>query len=569
MTAFQYDKEGFCKRRDKAWQVRRQWDPIYRAAYDYAMPYRRPSCDSKGDGRVDHLFDQTGVTSAFRGAGQMQQDLFPPGQVFFRLKPGPVTRLLAKSRAKARAATKAAANAQAAQMGHNGGPPIDDNDPEIVKFERQLDDVSDQITPFFLSGEFDNAMSELCLELYIGTGCMLVLQGDAQKPIRFVCLPVEEVALEPGPYGDVGGLFWKTKMSRRAIMEAFKKGTFSKQFQDAYKATPDEEIELHQDFVKDGDAGGWVMVVCCDDALDEPITVQKYKTQPFVASRFYRVPGEVMGRGPVLLALPTIKTLNKAMEITLKAAAIQMLGIWGYRPGGAFDPDTARLAPGEFWAMASTGGVMGADVQRLDPGGNVQLGNIILQELRTQVQISLHDESLPQGGGTPASASEIMARVARLKQNYVGAFGRMINEIVPVIIPRAIEILNAAGLITSQLAIDNLLVAIDVISPLAQALKADAHRTTVEAMQAVAALEGQQALARRFKIDEIMPMMIKDLGVKSKYVRDAIELTQYDAGQKQAVSQQQVQEAMLAQPDKFAEALSPNAGGAPQGATMQ
>jgi hypothetical protein len=68
-------------------------------------------------------------------------------------------------------------------------------------------------------------------------------------------------------------------------------------------------------------------------------------------ARYHRVPGEPYGRGPILLALPTIKTLNKAVELTLKAAAIQMLGIWGYRPGGSFNPDTVRLGPGEIWPM--------------------------------------------------------------------------------------------------------------------------------------------------------------------------------------------------------------------------
>jgi hypothetical protein len=54
----------------------------------------------------------------------------------------------------------------------------------------------------------------------------------------------------------------------------------------------------------------------------------------------------------VLFALPTIKTVNKAQELTLKAAAIQLLGIWGFRAGGTFNPDTVRLGPRRVLADA-------------------------------------------------------------------------------------------------------------------------------------------------------------------------------------------------------------------------
>jgi hypothetical protein len=543
------------RRADAAWLDRSVWSDIYQDAYRFTTPYRRPvngpNGSDKGSNRTDHLFDNTGVVSTFRGAGQMQQDLFPPGQEFFRLKPGPVTKLVAGKRG----------------MGDNGGPTLeeageganpgaDDQAPrDFAWFERQLDQVTAQIQPFFLSGEWDNAVSELCLDLYLGTGVMLILEGDRDNPIRFVCLPIDEVALEPGPYGDVAALFWKTKMTRRAIKAAFPKGVFPKQFDDDCEKNADEEVELRQDFTRT--PKGWRLIVTVEKS-ETPVTTQDYRTQPFVAARYFRVPGETMGRGPALLALPSIKTLNKVMELTLKAAAIQMLGIWGYRPGGTFNPDQARIAPGAWWPMQATGGVMGPDVTRLDTAaGRMDVANIVLQELRTQVQAALHDEHLPDGGATPKSATEIMARMARVKQNYVGAFGRMIHEVIPVVVRRAIEVLYKRGLLTVDIKIDQLLVAIDVMSPLAQALKADAHKTTVEAMQMVAALEGPQGVARRFKLDEIIPEMIKDLGVNSEYVRTVKELAEFD----QAASQQQqaatVMQAALNKPKDFKEALSP------------
>lgn len=551
------------RRRDHARADKAVWNGIYEEVWRYAVPFRKPVNSAgggdRGASRVDHLFDTTAIISTFRGAGRMQQDLFPPGQPFFRLKPGPVTKLVA-----------------AAPLGHNGGPPLESEAAEpspdaeagegsLDWFTRQLDNLSDQVQPFFQTGEWDNAISELCIDLFAGTGIMLPVAGDKARPLRFVTLPVDECAIEAGPYGDVSGLFWSTKMSRRAIQAAFPKGRFPKDFLDALAEdkAPDEEVVLNQDFVQA--PKGWRLIVSLEDS-EEPIVTERYKTQPFVCARYFRVPGESHGRGPAMLAIPTVKTLNRAQELMLKNYALQMLGIWGYRPGGTFNPDMVSKAPGAFWPMQATAGVLGPDVVRLDTGnGRADLSQIVIRELQAQVQAALHDDTLPDGGATPRSATEVMARMARIKQNYVGAFGRMVHEVIPVVIRRAIEILYKAGLVTVDLTIDQLLVSVDVISPLAQALKADAHKTTVEAMTVVAQLEGPQAVARRFKLDEIMPAMIRDLGVDSNLVRIATELADYDHQAQAAQEMAAVAQSAVQDPKGWTEAVNMAMPGAAPG----
>lgn len=534
------------RRRDRAWTDKSVWNEIYNEAWHWLVPYRKPangpSGSDKGSDRISHIFDNTGIVSTFRGAGQMHQDLFPPGQSFFRLKPGPITRAVLKRQRG---------------IGGNGGPPLDD-DP-LAAAERSLDDVTEQVAPFFATGEWDNAVAEMSIDLFVGTGLMLILAGNKERPIRFVCLPVDECALEAGEYGDVAGLFWKTKMSRRAIMSAFPKGKFPLEFLNQAKeeASPDEEVDLCQDIVQESKGRyRWKLVVTVDGS-DDPVAIQRYRTQPFVASRYFRVPGETHGRGPALLAVPTVRTLNQSMELMLKNFALGMLGIWGYRPGGSFNPDTVSKQPGAFWPMQATGGVMGPDVFRLDTSaGAGDLSQILAVDLRTQIQAALHDEHLPDSGATPRSATEVMARMSRIKANYVGAFGRMIHEVVPVAVRRVVEVLFNAGLITVDLTIDQLLVSIDVISPLAQALKADMHKTTVEAMQMVAALEGPQGVQRRFKLDELLPEMIKDLGVNSEYVRTVKELSAWDQQQQSQDQAAAMAQSAIDKPNAWADAAT-------------
>ena len=284
--------------------------------------------------------------------------------------------------------------------------------------------------------------------------------------MRFVCIPFDELAIENDAYGKVVAIFWKSQLTRRAIKTAFKDGKFPRQFADHLKEKPDDEVDIYQDFVLNSDTGRWRFCVWLRDS-EEFVKTNDYKTQPLAVPRYHRVPGEAYGRGPILLALPTIKTLNKAVELTMKAAAIQMLGIWGYRPG-TFNPDTVRLAPGEFWPMHSTGGVLGADVQRMDTSsGKVDFGQLISQELRLQVQSMLGDDKLPADGATPRSATEIMERMKRIQKNHMGAWARVVNEVIPVIVMRVMEILarrKVKGV--PPIDIDALLVKIDVMSPI-------------------------------------------------------------------------------------------------------
>ncbi len=539
------DMAALKRREAAAWAERDKWSAAYNDAFRWIMPFRRKASSNAAED-LNHLFDTTAVVSTFNGAARLHQDLFPPGQAFFRLQDGPLIKMFEDGTAEGNSAKEA--------------------------FKAQLADLSDLLAPFFTTGEWDNACAELCLDLFVGTGNMLILPGDKERPVRFVTLPLEEVALEGGPYGDVSGLFWKVRMKRRAILTAFPHGVFSEQFDEAAEKEPDGEETLRQAFYLDAPAdhddaddppkpkhARWRFAAWIDQSeADQPVASGSSRTKPFLSPRYWRLPGAVMGQGPAIFATPIAKTLNRTMELTLKAAAMQIVGIWAYRPGGTFNPDTARVAPGQFWPMQSTGGIMGPDVTRLDTAsGRMDVSNIVLQELRMQLQQILHDERLPDSGATPRSASEVMARMSRLKQNHIGAFGRLINEIVPVVVPRVVEILYDAKLITADLKIDQLLVALDVVSPMAQAMKVDRHQPAVEALQLESMVSGAQGPARRFKLDRMLPEIYRDAGVRPQWLNSETELTQIDQKIAQQAQAAAVTQAALAKPKDFAEALSP------------
>jgi hypothetical protein len=505
-----FDMKAHQKRAAKAWADREFWQKLYDDAYEFAIPYRRPaSRTGKGAQRVERLFDATAIKSAFRSAGQLHQDLFPPE--FFKLAPGPVAR---------------------AKL----------NDDERAQLATALEKVTNEIAGFFQGGEFDMASSETCLDLLVGTATLFPLEGDRENPVRFVCIPFDEVAIEVDGYGAVCGIFWKQRLTQRQIKSNWPEGVYPQSFINKDN-TPDDEMDICQDFIRDAETKKWKFCAYLADSV-VPITSAEYRTQPMAVPRYHRVPGEAYGRGPILLALPTIKTVNKAVELTLKAAAIQMLGIWGYRPGGSFNPDTVRIGPGEMWPMMSTGGVMGADVSRLDvASGRMDVAQLVTQELRLQIQSMLNDDSLPEKGATPVSATEIMARMKRISQNYLGAWGRVVQEIIPVVVRRVLEILYTKKIITTKIDIDTLLIKVEVMSPIAAAVKAAAHQRIIEFFQLCVAVKGTpEAVDLIMKVDDALRRIADDLLpaslIRTKAEQKALERQMAQAAAAIAAAQQ-------------------------------
>ena len=485
-----FDLKRHAGRMAHAWSHKGIWDSYTREAYDYAIPFRRPVSGAQSSGRTDVVFDVTAIDSTFRGAGQLKEDLFPSGQDWFKLKAGPLAKKLVK-----------ASNDNAGRLA----------------FERQLENLTDQILPHFQTGEFDLAAAEMCLDIFAGTGILLPVRGDDLNPIRFVCLPVEECCLTLDGFRRPNGLSWGRMWKIADIRDAYPSYQLPEKLQQEERNNPEAEVKLFQEFVREGKR--WRCLARIEGDEGPPLRMWWRKAQPFVAARYHVVPGETYGRGPVMLALSTIKVVNKVKEMALRSAAINLLGLWGYRPGGAFNPDVHKMRPGAFWPVNSTGGMLGPDVARLDtPGKGMDVANIVLSEERTVIQRMLHDEVTDGKGKTPRSAEEILMIAQRIKRAYVGAFGRLINEIIPVLIPAVCEILHEQGLLTMELTFDQLLLAVEVTSPLAATLKAGHLEPLIQGFQLVAALGRNPE--REFMLDDLLPQVLQDTGVKAAHIAD-------------------------------------------------
>ena len=171
--------------------------------------------------------------------------------------------------------------------------------------------------------------------------------------------------------------------------------------------------------------------------------------------------------------LGDILTLNKAVELLLKNASLNISGVFTAVDDGVLNPQSIRIVPGAVIPVASNGGARGPSLQPLPRASDIQLTQIVLQDLRMAIKQTLMDDSLPPDTMSARSATEIVERMKLLSVNMGSAFGRLIREAMIPIVRRSMQIMDERGLINLPLRINGLEVKITPVSPLAKAQNLD------------------------------------------------------------------------------------------------
>ena len=277
----------------------------------------------------------------------------------------------------------------------------------------------------------------------------------------------------------------------------------------------------------------------------EKIVERTYKTMPWVVSRYMKVAGEIYGRGPLLTAMPDIKTLNKTVEFLLKNASINISGVYTASDDGVLNPNTVRIAPGAIIPVARNAGPQGPSLTPLARSGDVNLGQLVINDLRLNIKKILLDESLPPDNMSARSATEIVERMKELSQNLGSAFGRLISEAVLPIVSRTLSVMDDKGLISLPLKINGLEVSVQPTSPLAVAASNEEVQTAMTFIQLASQLgpSGQMAV----NIDRAADYIADKLGVPTELrttpqEREAMAQQMMQAAQMQAQQMQQPQE---------------------------
>lgn len=473
--------EDIIKRAEMAQRKKDEFESLYRDAYEFALPQRQLyghwEGQSQGAKKMARVFDSTAINSTQRFANRLQSGIFPPQRKWCRLEPG---QDIPKER-----------HAEAMAI---------------------LDLYNEKMFTVIKQSNFDIACGEFLLDLAVGTAGMLVLPGDDVQPINFIPVPMFLISYEEGANGAVDKVYRRMRMKGEAITQQWKDAKIPESVAQRIATKPTDDVELLEATVYDQDRGDWSYHVI-DKTSKEEIVFRKMKTSPWIISRYSKVAGEVYGRGPLLTALPDIKTLNKTLELVLKNASLAISGVYTAADDGVLNPSTVKLVPGAIIPVARNGGPQGESLKPLARSGDFNVSQIIIQDLRANIKRTLLDESLPPDNMSARSATEVVERMKELAQNLGSAFGRLINETMIPLVSRILSVMDERGLIDLPLQVNGLEVKVSPVAPLAMAQNMEEINNIVQFMQLTAnfGAEGQLAV----KTGELIDFLGDKLGVPS------------------------------------------------------
>ncbi len=512
-------------RRKAALARRANWEGTWRDAYRFALPQRDIIDQPKpGQPKGDLVFDSTAINSLSAFANRITDAMFPPFQDFIALAPGPA---------------------------------IGKDDDEAAR--AALQDITEVFHAAIHRSNFDVAIGEFLLDLAVGTGVMMLLPGTEQNPFNFVPVALPLVALEAGAWGSVGGIYRDHKVTVEQMEDQWPDINVPADWKTKGTTDPDTEFTLHDATYFDGKDERWYYDLWRDDdeksLLEE---VRKYDgAGPWIITRWTKAANEIYGRGPLLFALPDIRTANRVVELILMNGSLAVGGIYTGVNDGVLNPNTASFQPNAIIPVArNQGHPMGASLMPLENAADFNVSELILTDLRFNIKKALFDEDLPPETGAVRSPTEIVARLQRLASNTGPAFGRLKDELMVPFVIRGLQILAKFEMIDFPVQIDGTTIKVEVVSPLAQQQHLQDIQRVVQGVELSNATAGPQATALGLKIEDLPGWFASKLNIDRDLVRGNQE--------KQALMEMVAQ--MIAQQGAEGEAVQEAAAGPGAGA---
>ena len=509
-------------RSHEAWAQKRPYYATFYESWRYAAPgvdpYRTsqnhpemaPPGIADGSPRYDHLFDSTLVNSADKLANMLVHELFPAGRDWGELEEGAFFA------------------------------------PEEGDEQRRRSAIADTQTRLFRAihaSNFTLAVGSMTKDGVIsGTGCMKVgASADADTLLDFEAINQAQVAFQRGPRQTIWGFYRKMFPTADEFPILWPGGrSFPTMTAEEKKSGKAKRYEVVEATYYDPDEGQWHYDVILSDDKDATqftrVFQRDYVVSPWVAWRYWLAPGEVQGRSPVQAALPDARTVNKALEVRLKAASLRTAGIYTFKANDVFNPSTASFESGEFLPVGSNDS-QNPTIRPLELAGDPQMGELVLEDTRASIRKTMLDMALPEPTGAVRSATEIIARQREAQQQlgqpflrYIEEVGRPILRAVAYLMAEAGQLPELAAVqpagpdgVPSPLMLDGMDVAVKFTSPMVMAQQLSDAETTIRWAEMARVAGGDAAFEAAVKTEEIPALLADKMGAPPELIRSEEE----------------------------------------------
>lgn len=270
----------------------------------------------------------------------------------------------------------------------------------------------------------------------LGTACLFMAENPigADSAFSFTAIPMTDIAILPG------AVFHTTSVPVGEIEDRYPNITLPNNIKNMIKDNPQTPVKLVQSLVGQ-DFTAWLDIG--GDIENNIVARGTFETNPYIIFRWSLISGEQYGRGPVLRALPDIKTANKVVELVLKNATIAVSGIWQADDDGVINLSNINLTPGAIIPKA----VGSSGLTPLASGADFDVSQIVLRDLRDRIRHTLLADRLGLLSDKEMTATEILARNADMVRILGATYGRLLHEFIRPLCERGLQILSRRGLI--------------------------------------------------------------------------------------------------------------------------
>jgi len=495
------------KRYETAKAHRGAWEAHWKECYEYALPQREVfNQHASGAKKNTRIYDSTALIATQRFASRLQSTLVPPFKKWAKLAAGTA---VPKERQ--------------------------------TKIDAQLETTTDTLFSYINNSNLATEANEAFLDLAVGTGALLLEEGEGEDLLRFKAVPLKQLIIEDGPGGTVENVFRDHSVAARDIERIWPKGKASEAVKKMMQEKPDELVHIIEATIWDDKEKQYSFVVI-ESATKHVVFEDYFEQSPWIVFRWSKVAGERYGRGPIMTALPDIKTANEVVKFVLKNAEKEIAGVYTAVDDGVLNPWTINVAPGAIVPVGQQG-----SLQPLVSGGNFNVSELILGDLRDSIRKALYHDQLGAVTGPTKSATEISIRQQELMSDIGSSFGRLQIEFINKLIKRAYYILERNKKV-APIKVGGQVVEIKVISPLAQQQDMDEVTKLGQFVQ-FAGMVGPEAMQIGLDLEAFPEHIAQLLGVDKTLIRDKEERDALKAQMQQAAMAQQAVEAASKNPE--------------------
>ena len=324
-------------------------------------------------------------------------------------------------------------------------------DGEDDEGRRWLDESSEILWQNIHSANFDSEASD-CIDDLMGGWFVLYVDEDRDKGgLYFEHWPISQCYISSTKgAGQIDTVYRPYQLTAAQAVEKFsgKGDNLPPKIREAAIDKPETKfdfvhcIEPRQSYAVNALRAKNMPIASYQVACEGKTVVREsgYQEMPAIVARWKKIPASFYAVGPVLPALPDIRTVNDIVRMEYANLDMAVSGMWIAEDDGVLNPRTIKVGPRKIIVANSVD-----SMKPLQPAANFNLADTRIEKLQGQIRKTLMADQLQPQDGPAMTATEVHVRVDLIRQLLGPIYGRLQAEYLQPLIVRCFGLAFRAG----------------------------------------------------------------------------------------------------------------------------